>query len=189
VADRCVDEAGRPEHVRVQVDALLGQYRLECGERLLDVLRDGERIRAVLAFEHQHHARSGHDRCSANRRRAAPGDGRDVAEPERRAVAPAQHDAGELAGRRDLTIDVDRDALIRVLDETRATHAGRQACGGNHVLDRQAITHQPGRIGLNLQLARFAAEHDRIGHARHAQQLRLDRPLRNVVQVHQRAGL
>ena len=45
-----------PEDVRPQLHALPGQYRLEGGERLLVALHDAQRMGAVLAFEHQHHA-------------------------------------------------------------------------------------------------------------------------------------
>jgi hypothetical protein len=117
---------------------------------------------------------------------AGVGDGCHIAEPDSRAVAPAQHRRGQRLGRGALAFGMDRDALVRVFDEAGAAHAGGHLRRRNDILHRNAVAHQPGRIDLYLQLPRCTAEHDRIGHARNREQLRLDGPLRNIVQCHRR---
>ena len=95
------------------------------------------------------------------------------------------HFAEDLRRQR-LAFGLQGDALVAGLDEARAHHSRRDARRRQHVGQRQVVGQQPVRQHLDLQLPHLAAEGAALGHARHRQQPRLERPIRKGAQLHRR---
>ena len=76
-----------------------------------------------------------------------------------------------------LSFGLQDNSLVRIIDESRATHARGIACRRQHFTYRQFGLDQAFRHDLNLQLLGFAAKYGDFRHAGHGQQTLLDRPV------------
>jgi uncharacterized membrane protein YccC len=141
-----------------------------------------------LALDDQHHAGLPVDRRRADRRGRSDTDRRHVAETDVDAAAARYRDLGQLLGRADLSFGADDDALVGAFDEPSPAHAGRAPGGLANFLQRQAVLHQALRVDLHLELPDVAAEDDDIGDTRQTQQMRLQRPFGQVMDIHRRAA-
>ena len=169
-------------------DHVLGQRLLHFGEFVFQAVRDH---RAVLP--HEHEAQPQHDFPFARaRHRAAPdfvvhlhlGH---VAHPHRHAVVRRDDDVGDF-------LDVRGQAQAMHQQRLPAAHHLAAA----HVLvvrlqrlkelfERQAVFHQPLRLGDDVELLLESAPGVDFRHAAHLAQLRLDHPILDLAQFRERA--
>ena len=185
MARRFYDEIRRSEYIRLQIDALPVQHRLEGGERGFQPLRHRQSVCAILAFDDDHNGGLGHDRGRAHGGRRGIGHGRHVTERDTNSVFPDQQCSGQFGGGLDLAFRADRDALVRILDEPGAAHRRRSPGRRDYIADRKIVAHELGGIDLDLELPGLATEDDGVGYPAHFQQLRPYRPLCDIVQFHQ----
>ena len=163
----------------------LGKRTANPVERLFDALDD--RL-AVLASEHDHHARDGLPLAVA-RDRPLP---RHF--PNLDLSHVTQVDRGTLVGRQDdrrqvpLALYAAQAAhgvlLGGVLDESAAEVVIVLPNPLEHVTQRQSVSVQAVRIHLDLVLPRVAAPGVDVGHARHGLQLVFDLPVVERLQLH-----
>ncbi len=164
-------------------DPLLRELRRERIEHRLERARDFERVRAELRRGFDEDAGFAADHRIAEARLGAVDDLRDVAEPDRRAVARRDDRLRERFGRRAGSLRLHDDALRRRLDVAAADQLGRAARRLGDVLQREPERGELQRIDLDAPLAHFAAEKLRLRNARHRKDLRLDDPFDEIAQL------
>ena len=100
-----------------------------------------------------------------------------VAKQHIRAVLMDQDGSRDLRGAQGLSLALQHQALVVVVDESRSAHAGRAFCSIDYLVQRNPVAHQPLGLHLDLQFAQLAAKDRYFGHARDGKQPLLDRPI------------
>ena len=109
-----------------------------------------------------------------------------VAEADRRPAAGGDQRLAQFAGGVDLAFGPHDEALVVVLLEAGAAHAGGLARRLQHVGQGELMGGEGIRVDLHLELTDPAAEERDLGDAAHGQQARPDHPLNTVAQIQRR---
>ena len=186
VVDRLVDEVRGPEDLRVDDD--VGQPGLHFRERLLDAVRDVERVSPRIFLHDEQQTRPVVDHRVACERHVPLGHVGDLAEADALAVGPLDRHGGQV-GRGDDGEDVlDRDALIRGVDESARADDGSgrepEETGVERVgrrlhdlLEGHVVGSHPRRIGQHVQLLEVLPPEGDVRDAGDAQETRPDLPV------------
>ena len=186
VVDRLVDEVRGPEDLRVDDD--VGQPGLHFRERLLDAIRDVERVSPRIFLHDEQQTRPVVDHRVACERHVPLGHVGDLAKADALAVGPLDRHGGQV-GRGDDGEDVlDRDALIRGVDESARADDGSgrepEETGVERVgrrlhdlFQRHVVGLHPPRIGQHVQLLQVLAPEGDVRDAGDAQETRPDLPV------------
>ena len=175
---RPLDEIGRAVQRRIDGDALRLQCRRQVAKRRFHGTGGVQGIGAILAGQRQQHAACGPDQRIAGAQRRRLGHGGDLADGDRRLAAHRQHRAAHRADIRRRHGCLDQHPLMRQIDKAGAAQGQRRARRIGQVGQGEAIGRHALQIGLDLNLAHRAAEHDDMRDARDRQQAPASSPTR-----------
>ena len=111
-----------------------------------------------------------------------------VAHAQRHALARGHHDVGDVGQAQHPPGRADQRLLTAALDVAGADAGVVALERDHHVVEREAVRHELGGVGRDLEILRVAADGVDLGDAGHGAQLRLDDPVLDFAQVGRRVG-
>jgi hypothetical protein len=186
VAQSELDEIGRPEDRRVDLDPL--QARSQLVERILDATRDIEGVRPRELLDDEHQARTVVDDGVPDERLMVLDQIGDIGQADLAAVAPDQVHMGEVTRRQDRRHVADGQSLVGGVDEAALGDDGSARelqdpdveCLGDSLhdlLEGDLVLGEPSGLHLDLQHLQALAPDRDVRHPRDAQQAGPDLPV------------